>query len=599
MRFLHAVVGFGLILGSGSAVQAVEPGAPGHLLNPDVLVSDLLEERVAGLKAGGESTDNAAIKSFYASRNYQPLWITEGRMGASARSVVEEIAQADDYGLEAEAFDLPALDRSGSGLKALVSDELLLTRTVLKYAVHARGGRIDPRSLSAYLDRGPNLVAPEKVLTSVASTDTPDAYLRGLHPQHEEFKRLRARYLTLRDAGKSEKLVKIPSGPVLALGKRHPHVALLRERLKIPAPVVEVESKDETAAASVDADAAEKAEERLAKRQKRALETFDTVMKGAVRSFQKKNGLKVDGVVGAGTRRALNGDGVDQKRRLLVNMERWRWMPDDLANGGDMYVWANIPDYRFYVIKNGEIIHTERVVVGKYQNQTATFSDEMEEIVFNPRWNVPQSIKDRELRSASAIMRQGLRVKRGGRYVDPRSVDWSTANMAKYHVYQPSGPRNALGKLKFLFPNKHAIYMHDTPSKRLFKRTARAFSHGCVRVRDPQRFAEVILAADQGFTMSDVRSRIRSGARNSVFLKRKLPVHITYFTARADGEDASNVRFMRDIYRHDKRIEQALAGNPPKYIAQNSLSPRKTVRRVQTARKKKQPFWIQNIFGLN
>ncbi len=602
MRFFQAMISLGLIFGSVNVAGAVEPGAPEHLLTPEILTAELLEERVAGLKNVDGDTQNAAIRAFYENRNFQPIWITENKLGQSAQKVIEEIARADDFGLEADAFDLPNTDARAIGLKTLIADELKLTRAVLTYAIHARGGRIDPRSLSAYLDRGAYPEAPEKVLAGVSSGDAPDAYLRSLHPQHEEFKRLRAKYLALRDAGKVAQELRIPAGPVLRLGgKRHPHVALLRERLKVPAPVVEIE----TVAAQTDTPSDANAEKsdpavlaaRQAKRQKIALQTFDKALDAAVRAFQKKNSLKVDGIVGSGTRKALNGDGVDIRKRLLVNMERWRWMPPDL---GDTYVWANVPDYRFYYVKNGKIIHTERVVVGKYQNQTATFSDEMEEIVFNPRWNVPQSIKDRELRSASALIRQGLRVKKGGRYIDPASVDWSTANMARYHIYQPSGPRNALGKLKFLFPNKHAIYMHDTPSKSLFNRTARAYSHGCVRVRDPQRFAEVILAQDQGISRSQIRSRISGGKRNSVFLKKKLPVHITYFTARADGDDPSEIRVLRDIYRHDNRISLALAGKPPAYIAQNSLSgPRPARRKQKVAKKKKTPFWAQQLFGLN
>ncbi|MEO0620005.1 MAG: L,D-transpeptidase family protein [Pseudomonadota bacterium] len=602
MRTLRAtLVGASLMVAAGhGATQAlaVEPGAPHRLLTHDVLVAEALEAQLAALPARAEADGISAMKAFYAARDFRPIWITEQRLGEAALRAADEISKADTYGLDPSAFRLPEIGRTALGAEALVRDELTMTRAVLSYAVHARGGRIDPRKLSAYLDRGAYPVAPKDVLAGVASNPTPDAYLRGLQPQHPEFKRLRARYLALLEGDGAPDRVTIPGGPTLRKGTRHPQVALLRERLGVPAPQPKPELVSDNADAEGEAEAADPAivaaqRERAAKR---LAQTFGDPLNDAVRAFQKKNGLKVDGIVGSGTRRALNGDGVALKKRLLVNMERWRWMPQDL---GDYYVWANIPDYRFYIVKNGEIIHTERVVVGKYQNQTTTFSDEMEKIVFNPRWYVPPSIKEFDLRSASAIRRKGLRVQRGGRYIDPGSVDWSTANMARYNIYQPSGPSNALGKLKFLFPNKHAIYFHDTPKKSLFNRTRRAYSHGCVRVRDPRRFAEILLANDQGISRATVGARLAGGQRSTVFLEKKVPVHITYFTARADGEDGE-VRVLSDIYRHDNRISRALAGKKVPYIAQNALSGRKRVRRTQvTRRKKNNGFWINNIFGLN
>ncbi|MEL6288466.1 MAG: L,D-transpeptidase family protein [Pseudomonadota bacterium] len=603
-----------------SAANAVEPGAPEELLSPQMLVSEAIEQRITtAAPVSADEASETALRKFYAERDFRPLWVTGARLGRAAERAMDEIAKADTYALDPSAFKLPS--RGGDrGVAALAADDLMLTRAVLLYAVHARGGRIDPRKLSAYLDRGAYPVPPAEVLEAVSSNSEPDAYLRSLQPQHPEFKRLRARYLELL-ADEGQAVVKIPRGPTLKPGMRHRQVALLRERLGVPAPqpAPDLFEGVEQAAANVDdlsasedtANTSRLSDEELAaeaarrERQRtrqiaRLQQTYDDALVSAVRAFQKKNSLKVDGIVGPGTRKALNGDGVALKQRLAVNMERWRWMPQDL---GDYYIWANVPDYTFYVVRNGEVVHTERAIVGKYGAQTATFSDELEEIVFNPRWYVPPSIKEFDLRSASAIRRKGLRVQRGGRYIDPGSVDWSTANMSRYNIYQPSGPGNALGKLKFLFPNKHAIYMHDTPSKGLFNRSWRAFSAGCVRVRDPKRFAEILLGYDQGFTAADIRRRIAGGKRSSVLLKNKVPVHITYFTARADVKVAASpdgIRTLQDVYRHDGRIARALAGKKVPYIAQNALSGKKRVRRAKVVRKKKKnPFWFNNVFGLN
>ncbi|MGI9408320.1 MAG: L,D-transpeptidase family protein, partial [Hyphomicrobiaceae bacterium] len=529
MRLTHTLLATAILLGFQTTAFAVEPGAPTRLLSYDILISDQLERDLAATRVRKGDDATPAIKAFYAERNFQPLWITGKGFGPSAKKAIAEIRRAGDYGLDASKFSLPPIVASGS-VADRIADEMALTHAVLEYAVHARGGRIDPRSLSVYLDRSGYLVPPEKVLASVAATSAPDEYLRSLQPQHAEFKRLQKRYLALRDNGESKKQIRIPRGPKLRLGKKHPHVALLRKRLglELSQPV------RTTDAEGSDPDDFDAYGDRLQPAPPDPNE-FDETLDEAVREFQTKNGLMVDGIVGRGTRAALNGDGVDQTKRILVNMERWRWMPQDLGN---YYVWANVPDYKFYVMKNGRVIHSERIIVGKYRNQTATFSDEMEEIVFNPRWNVPRSIKENELlpgllRSPNALARQGLRVRYRGREIDPVSVDWAVADMRRFHIYQPPGPRNALGRVKFLFPNKHAIYMHDTPSKRLFKRSTRTFSHGCVRVRNPMRLAEVLLAHDQGMSPATIRRFVRRGARDSVFLKRKIPVHITYFTARA------------------------------------------------------------------
>ena len=251
-----------------------------------------------------------------------------------------------------------------------------------------------------------------------------------------------------------------------------------------------------------------------------------------------------------------------EAKRLLANMEQWRWMPADM---GDLYVWNNIPEYMLRVSKDGQIIHTERIVAGLIDKQTPIFSRPMRKIVFRPKWKIPESIKVREiwpsLVSGGGIMnRFGLRIEtKDGQVVPTKSVDWTKEDIRNYEVIQPPGPHSILGNLKFSFPNPHTVYMHDTQDKYMFAASQRTYSHGCMRVRNPAKLAEVLLAADKGWDAARVEELVKSGPLdNEVALERKIPVHITYFTAWV--EDDGKVKTFRDVYGHERRITQALEG---------------------------------------
>jgi len=249
-------------------------------------------------------------------------------------------------------------------------------------------------------------------------------------------------------------------------------------------------------------------------------------------------------------------------RRLLVNMEAWRWMPEDL---GDFHIWVAIPEFTLRVVKAGRVIHSERAIVGKVDTQTPVFSADLEQVIFHPFWGVPDSIKRNDILPSLArgstrlLARYNLKIQRGGRTVDPESIDWASADIRQFHVYQPPGGNNVLGVVKFRFPNKHDVYMHDTPTKNLFNAQVRAFSHGCVRVREPQRLAELVLAEDQGWPAARVASAVGSGPQNNqVGLARKVPVHMTYFTARVD--DDGRLHLFPDIYGHETKIALGMEG---------------------------------------
>ena len=251
-----------------------------------------------------------------------------------------------------------------------------------------------------------------------------------------------------------------------------------------------------------------------------------------------------------------------EAKRLLANMEQWRWMPADM---GDLYVWNNIPEYTQRVVKDGQIVHTERIVAGLIDKQTPIFSRPLRKIVFRPKWKVPESIKVREvwpslLHGGGIMAEHGLQIEtKDGQPVPIRSVDWATADIREYEVIQPPGPKSVLGNIKFSFPNQHTVFMHDTQDKHLFAATQRTYSHGCMRVRNPAKLAEVLLAADKGWDGAMIAELIKAGPlNNEVALDRKIPVHITYFTAWV-GDDGRVATF-RDVYGHERRITQALDG---------------------------------------
>ena len=422
-----------------------------------------------------ERADRTALLQFYAERRYEPLWIEDSGMNAAGMAIAGELANAEEWGLSLSDFSLPTLP-SGPGLtrSERADAEVTTSLALLKYARHARGGRTDPLALSKNLDRRPRLLDPRVVLDAVAKEQSPDAYLRSLHPQHPQFERLRQRYLELK--------------------------------------------RDELTGA----------------------------LQPAVYAGPKQKSSK----------QAKAPSQAAMLRTLLVNMEQWRWMPDDL---GAFYVWVNIPEYTLRVMRGEQMVHTERVVVGRTNTQTPVFSDEMEHVIFHPFWGVPDSIKKDELLpslmrgNTSVLERSNLRLQFRGREVDPRTVDWSRADMRQFHVYQPPGADNVLGVVKFRFPNNHAVYMHDTPAKNLFNAQVRTFSHGCMRVRDPLKLAAVVLGQDRGWTAQQVDATVRKGPKNNwINLKQKVPVHITYFTAWV--EDDGRLSTYADIYGHETRI---------------------------------------------
>jgi murein L,D-transpeptidase YcbB/YkuD len=531
---------------------AVTPPAP----PVDPVVADVRTWlQNAANTSNANKDDAAAAGAFYGARTEGPLWVDAQGFTAKAKAAIEEINKADDWGLSADAFELPRFNVTSPSTGALAEAEARLSLELLKYVRYARGGRINLASLSRILDLKPPVKDPNTVMTELAAASAVDAYLRDQHPKHPQFKLLHKALLKAR--GPADSVVEVDPAlkislpatrEMLKVGIEHPNVALLRQRMKVPAEGG--------------------AQETL----------FDEKLELALKAYQVEKGLKATGELTGATRKSLNRE-VDALRApdpergtqlIVLNMERWRWMPEDL---GRVYVWNNIPEYITRTIKGDEVIFKERIIVGLPQWATPVFSETMKTIVFNPSWGMPDGIKTRELaprlRSAGGgflffggggggniIRAYGLDVYRGGRKIDPDSVDWTTADVRAYSFIQPPGGKNPLGMVKFMFPNRHDVYMHDTIERSLFQQPSRALSHGCIRVQNPRRFAEILLAEANGLDADGVADVIAGGGE--VKLKNPIPVHNAYFTAVAD--DDGHVATFGDLYGHDSRLSAALTG---------------------------------------
>jgi murein L,D-transpeptidase YcbB/YkuD len=557
-----AAIGIAVAVSFTAPAFAAEPDGPEELVNRSEAIRISVQDQVGAVPMK-DTAEQIALAEYYSVPDRKLLWVGENGLSARGKAVVNEISKADDYGLRASDYKLPDLagfDRNAPDAVTKLADaELKISAAVIEYARDARGGRINPQNLSKNLDPNLYLPDPAEVIGFIAIRSDPAAYLRSFQPTHPQFEALRKQLIAERkgDAApapvsdKSEN-VEIPAGPTLKLGVKHGQVALLRKRLETPAK--------------------EGADEYL----------FDAELRDAVVAFQRAQGGKPDGMVGSGTRSMLNGgassstpvvSGKEKIDLLLVNMERYRWLPHDM---GAFYVDVNIPEFKARVFKEDEPIHETRVIVGKTHTQTPIFSDEMEEIVFRPNWFVPNSIKQNEIApylrrgggffssgwDTSVLRRQGLRIRgANGRDIDPDRIDWSRNDIRRYELYQPPGPRNVLGLVKFRFPNTHDVYLHDTTQKNLFSNSVRAFSHGCVRVQNPEKLATVLLGHDQDWSAARVSSAMHNGAdANKVFIKNRIPVYLTYFTVVA--EENGELKQYKDLYGHDRRMIAALNGRP-------------------------------------
>jgi L,D-transpeptidase YcbB len=484
--------------------------------------------------------ERAAIEAFYKNRNLAPLWLDKGVENARAKAVIARVKAADADGLDLNDYKLP--DLAASEPDALAEAELKLTQTVITFARHLQAGRFPYTRIShnsIELPQAPPDMAA--VLTKLADAKDAAAALDEFSPPHAAYKALKAKLAELRGAtGEEQKIVRIPDGPMVRPGMEDERMPLLRKRLKLGGDGSNLRLDDELVA--------------------------------ALKAFQKSAGLNPDGVLGPNTLRHLNNHvaprRADNINTIIANMERWRWYARDL---GKAYSMVNQPDFTLKVVNEGKTVWTTRVVIGKPDMKTPLLSETMKYITINPTWNVPPSIVQNEYLPALAqdptvLARMGLKVV----YNRDGSV----------HIYQPPGADNALGRIRFNFPNRFLVYQHDTPDKPLFAHEVRAYSHGCMRVQDPAKYAEVLLGiARPGdhYSQERIKKMYGSAEQDIQLPPGSIWVHLTYQTAFVDDDGKLQIR--RDIYGLDGRMFAALKSergivepvqDRPKEVSSNS-----------------------------
>ena len=486
--------------------------------------------------------ERKAILAFYAANGFKPLWTENGHANARAAELLKVLAAAGDDGLQARNYlpevlsDFDKVDESLAGDPVSTARfDVGLTVAVVRYARHISGGQFDPQRLSLYNDIKTEPVKPDEALKTLGFTPFPVAYLQGLAPKNPQYAVLKAELAKHKDVGAP--VEKVADSGKIKLGKSDPRVPLLRTRL--------------TTLGYGSADGDPPADPLK----------FDQDLSIAVMAFQTASNLKPTGTIDSNTIKALNVDSAaDERQKLVASLERLRWLPKNL---GSRHVFVNQAAFEVNVMDNGQSAWKSRVIVGKPMTQTYSFSDQIETVVFNPTWGVPASIIVNEYGPKSRkdpgyLDRNGFKVVDAkGNQISSRDVDWYNLGQAPtIGVQQLAGNDNALGELKFLFPNVHDIYMHDTPTKNLFKENVRDFSHGCVRVQNPREFAQVLL----GWSADKVTLNVEEGDSHSVPLAQKVPVHLAYFTAWPD--DTGKVRYYDDIYGRDQAMVKAMNYSP-------------------------------------
>jgi len=456
--------------------------------------------------------EKASVEAFYRDRNYAPLWVNNGAPTARATEAIAYLRGVDADGLEPSEY--PAPDFKATDPAAMAEAELKFTDSVLTFARHAQNGRVHWSRVSQDIFYNQEPVDPAAMLAGLAGAKTAGESLGSYLPQHPLYKALKAKLAEVRNQKGDNAPARIGSGPLLKTGKvlvQDDRVPLLRARL------------------GVDGDKADI--------------TYDKELEDAVAKFQRQNQVAGKGELNAATIAALNGPSRERDADVIIaNLERWRWMPHEL---GKTRVVVNIPDYTLRLTRNDQLYWNTRIVVGKPNLPTPIMSATMKFITVNPTWNVPPSIIANEyipaLRSdPDALKRIGLKME--------QNPDGTV------RIFQPPGEANALGRIRFNFPNKFLVYQHDTPDKHLFAKEERAFSHGCMRVQNPDQYASTLLnivMPNDKYTPEKIRSMY---GRSEIDLKfpTPVPVHITYQTAFVD--DAGKLQLRKDVYGRDARM---------------------------------------------
>jgi len=510
----------------------------------DAQITDKLRAALTAKQVNRHSEhadEHKAIESVYAAHGYAPLWLHDGRQTAQAKAAILRMKNAGADALDPADYPVPEFGEFHSA-DALALGDLKLTHSVLTFVHHLAVGRIAPTRVSAEVDYGDHTPDAADVLRKISEARDVNAAFDNFNPPDKGFRALKAKLAELRGKDANAQADdRNPAGPAIKPGNKDTRVPLLRARLNVsfpPAPeMARVRDRQTGRIKTVKLPQPGPADELI----------YDKALFNAIKQVQARADIKPTGVIDNHTLAAINGPSLPQKiERVAANMERWRWLPRDL---GKTYVMVNIPDYSLKVVSDGKLVWRTKIVAGKPQTPTPLLTATMDNVLVNPSWYVPQSIIQNELLPVYAsdpniFDRMGLEVRRGAD--------------GRINVVQPPGAANALGRIKFNFPNKFQVYLHDTPEKRLFAADKRAFSHGCMRVEDPTKFGEVMLRLAMNGPMPNSRQlQGMFGRDEKTFKLEKRPmVHLTYQTAFVDEDGKLELR--DDVYGFDARIRAIL-----------------------------------------
>lgn len=510
------------------------------------------------------------LKTFYEQRDMKPIWIRGDDPNKDLRLYLNELNKAPIYGLDPNDYGytdlLAALDRADA--RDLAQIDLIASRSFVNYVLDVREGRVSPRLDFTDEELDDRDIKRSQILKAVASANDPRSIVTNIrrdNPVQAGLVRALTSYEALAAQGSWEPIEMV--SPKLELGSIGPDVVTIAERLRaegfFDGDVAEqAQSSPNTAPFSQGTNAAETAPVNVA--------LYDARLEQAVKDFQKSRGLKQDGIVGRNTLAAMNVTAAELADRIRLNLERARWLPQDFA---DRHILVNIAHYRVGLYENEQLQRTIKAVVGKYHEQTPVFASQMSYIVVNPYWNVTTNIMRNEI--APKVLEDPLHLQKkemevvdgwgdDAPVIDSSTVDWQAVREGRsgtIRIRQKPGAQNALGKVKFMFPNDYSVYLHDTPAQSLFARAERSFSHGCIRLDEPLVLAEWVLRDIDNFNKDDFDAQLASGERKTVLLDNEIPVYITYFTAWADPD--GTVYFLDDIYNRDEPLARSLENAKP------------------------------------
>jgi murein L,D-transpeptidase YcbB/YkuD len=541
------------------AVLAAVSACGRPALAPTEAAGKALQERVGAAAAEGpvycqrdRVCGSDVLPAFYKGRDFRPAWIDDRLSLGQARAFLDGLRLVDQDGLDPANYHLATLESLLAVVDeaarinprrvpadALADLEMLLTDSFLLCGSHLVHGQVDPETIQSEWSvkgRAGDLAA---VLEKGLAAGDVAAALDSLRPAHAVYRGLRKAFQEYGSVVAAGGWPGFPAGPKLVKGDRDARVTALRETLAAMGELSGAGTMGHPA-------------------------LFDGDLETAVRKFQRRHGLEPDGVVGAGTAFALNVSAAERLEQIRANLERWRWITQDL---GERYVLVNVADFRVAVYEAGREVLSWPAIVGQAYRQTPDFSGVMTTITLNPAWNVPPKLAREDIlpkvrEDPAYLKRKGFRVfenwAENAREIDTAAVDWLLLDEDRmsYKFRQDPGPQNALGRIMFLFPNKYDVYIHDTPERWLFGRAVRDFSSGCIRIEKPFELAAYVLRNDPDWTKERVAEAVAARTTQVIWLRERLRVHVLYWTAWL--EEDGRVQFRQDIYLRDAALGRAL-----------------------------------------